>query len=419
MKIIATFILAFSVFFSYSQLPEDLPSLIETPAGQQIINAQEWKANRGELIKIFEKEVYGRIPIGFIPSKSFTLKEISNDALGGRAIRKQVVIEIADPGKKNKIEIGLLIYLPANPSGPVPIFLGLNFYGNHTIHPDPAIFLTQSWLRNNEEFGITDNKANDASRGVRISRWPVEYILSRGYGLATVYYGDIDPDFDDGFQNGIHSLMGYEDGNAIPAYGPGSISAWAYGLSRAMDYIETDRDIDADKVIVFGHSRLGKASLWAGAKDSRFAMVISNNSGCGGAALSMRKQGETVKAINDRFPHWFCDNFLKYNDNEEELPVDQHMLLALVAPRPLYVASAQEDDGADPYGEQLSSYLAANVYKLYDFEVNIPYEPVVVNLPYKYGRIGYHLRSGPHDIRGYDWEQYLDFADFHFRKGKD
>ncbi|MGC9341894.1 MAG: acetylxylan esterase [Bacteroidales bacterium] len=419
MKFITTLILAFYFLTSYSQIPDELPPILQTMEGEEINNLQDWEANRDKLIKVFENEIYGRFPAGFMPSKSFVLQEIYNNALDGTAIRKQVMIEISDPGKAGKVEIAMLIYLPVNHSGPVPVFLGLNFYGNHTIHPDPAIFLTDSWVRNNEEFGITDNKANNASRGVRVSRWPVEYILSRGYGLATIYYGDIDPDFDDGFQNGIHSLLGYEDERDVPGYGPGSIAAWAYGLSVAMDYFETDRDIDKDKVIVFGHSRLGKASLWAGANDSRFAMVISNNSGCGGAALSMRKHGETVKAINDRFPHWFCDNFLKYNDNEDELPLDQHMLLGLIAPRLLYVASAQEDDWADPYGEQLSAYLASRVYEDYNFEVNIPYEPVVVNLPYKYGRIGYHLRAGPHDIRAYDWEQYLDFADFHFQKVSD
>lgn len=415
MKLVALALLCFYTISGSAQVPGELPYTLKTSQGVNIDNTEKWEEHRGKLISLFEKEVYGSFPVSFTPSTSFSLLESNDEALEGRAVRKQVIIEISGAGKEETVEIRLLIYLPAGTEKPVPVFLGLNFYGNHTIHSDPDILLTRSWVRNNAEFGITENEANNDSRGVRISRWPVEYILSRGYGLATIYYGDIDPDFDDGFQNGIHSLLGYDSEEDFPADGPGSISAWAFGLSRAMDYFETDKDIDKAKVIVFGHSRLGKASLWAGATDPRFAMVISNNSGCGGAALSMRKHGETVKAINDRFPHWFCDNFLKYNDNEDALPVDQHMLLGLIAPRLLYVASAQEDDWADPYGEQLSAYLASQVYELYDYDIGIPYDPVVVNLPYKKERIGYHLRSGPHDISGYDWEQYLDFADFHFK----
>ena len=211
----------------------------------------------------------------------------------------------------------------------------------------------------------------------------------------------------------------YNDENIRnPLTDAGSIAVWVYGLSKVLDYFETDENIDSDRVAVFGHSRLGKASLWAGASDQRFAITISNNSGCGGAALSMRKHGETVKRINTSFPHWFCDNFMKYNDNEENLPVDQHMLLGLIAPRPLYVASAEEDDWADPRGEQLSAFLSEEIYDLYNLKTCVKKTKAVINSPVKKGLVGYHIRTGKHDLMAYDWEQYLDFADMHFKEKK-
>jgi hypothetical protein len=387
-----------------------LPDPLVMSNGTKVTNAQAWKdKRRPEVLELFRTYVYGRAPVGRPKDMTFKVFDLEQRALGGLATRKQVAVNFT--GREDGPGMDILIYLPNNREKPIPTFVILNFGGNHTICSDPAIKLSTSWMRSGP--GVVNNRATAETRGRAASRFPLEDILKRGYGLATIYYGDIDPDFDDGFKNGVQPAFDkLRDGKRAPdAWG--SIGAWAWGLNRAMDYFETDADIDNNRVIVLGHSRLGKTALWAGARDERFAIVISNDSGCGGAALSRRRFGETVERINTSFPHWFCENFKKYNGKENDLPVDQHMLIALIAPRPVYVASADEDLWADPKGEFLSCKYADPVYKLLDTKgLGVDRMPAL-NSPVKTGTIGYHVRSGSHNLTNYDWQQYMDFADLH------
>ncbi|MCS7139032.1 MAG: acetylxylan esterase [Crenarchaeota archaeon] len=363
------------------------------------------KRRRPEILELFRTHVYGRAPLGKPEEASFEVFDENENALDGKAKRKQVLIKFTKNGESS---MDLLIYLPKN-SIPAPVFLMLNFGGNHTVSPEPEIRIRKR--QSNTPWGefFSSEKSRGWDRSI-----PLEKILSRGYGFATACYSDIDPDFHDGFKNGVHGVFDSLFGEERPPDAWGSIGAWAWGLSRALDYIETDKDLDGESVIVMGVSRLGKAALWAGAQDERFSIVISNTSGCGGAALSRRRFGETVRMINTAFPHWFCENFKKYNDREDELPVDQHMLIALIAPRPVYVASADEDLWCDPRGEFLAAKAADPVYRLLGKE-GLPIDEMPpLNYPVM-GTIGYHIRSGGHGLTEYDWDRYMDFADKNFK----
>lgn len=385
-----------------------LPDPLKFADGRAVKSAGEWRSKRRpEIMRLFEQQVYGKTP----PARKIEYEVTSRDrnALGGSATRDQVTVWIT--GSRQGPAMKLLIYKPNKRSGPVPVFLGPNFGGNQTVNADPGIDMSKSWMRPGK--GVENHRATEATRGAGASRWHVEKVLARGFATATLYYGDIFPDHAAGRPDSIIPYFQKEpapdDWNAI--------GAWAYGLSRALDYIEKDKDLDAKRVAVHGHSRLGKTALWAGAQDERFAIVISNDSGEGGAALARRTYGETVERINTSFPHWFNANFKQFNMRVADLPVDQHMLIALIAPRPVYVASAVEDKWADPRGEFLSALGADPVYRLLGTDGLAAKEMPGIHQPVV-SRIGYHIRAGVHDVTEYDWEQFMNFADHHFGRKK-
>lgn len=384
----------------------ELPDPLLCLDGTRIEDQRGWsETRRPEILELFRDQVYGRSPEPLAKVRVELLEEGVSELAGG-AQRRQLRVHVAPT-----LSFDLLIYLPQPSAGPVPAFLAPNYYGNLSVHADPKILMSRSWMGEKEEFGIVDHRATEATRGVRSNRWAIEAILRRGYAFCTVHYGDIDPDVDDGFNNGVHGAFPSPEGERTgDAWG--SIAGWAFGLSRCLDALEQDPDIDATRVAVMGHSRLGKTALWAGAEDQRFALVISNDSGCGGAALSRRPFGESVARINAVFPYWFCRNFHAYGADVTRLPVDQHMLLALIAPRPAYVASAAEDLWADPRGEFLSARHAQPVYELLGAPGLLGDEPPATNVSVQ-GPLGYHRRDGEHDVTDVDWAHYLDFADRH------
>lgn len=388
--------------------PYTLPDPLVCEDGTKVADAEAWKTKRRpELLRLFEKEVYGHTPLGRPAEMTFVPVSEKKDARGGKAVRLETDVRLF--GKADGPTLRLLVYLPAAAEKPVPVFLALNFEGNHAVTTEPDIPLPAGWVPNNRGANLQDNQPSEKTRGVQADRWQIDYALAHGYGVATAYYGDLDPDFDDGFKNGVHAVTG------VPKEGEwGSIGAWAWGLSRAQDWLETEPRVDAKKVIVMGHSRLGKAALWAGAQDERFALVISNNSGAGGAALSRRIFGETVEDLNVRFPHWFTPAYHRWNGRESECPVDQHQLIALLAPRPMLITSATEDQWADPKGEFLAGLAAGPVYELLGragLAVTEPPPPEkLLDTP-----VGYFLRTGKHDVTLADWQAYVTFADKHLR----
>jgi hypothetical protein len=385
-----------------------LPDPLAGPDGMPATTIDGWwNVSRPHQFALLEQHVYGRrLPPAFTPVEGEV--ERADIELGGvAATRLQARIRMGAGPRAPLVDV--LVYLPRGRL-PCPVFLGLNFRGNQAQHPDPPIRLSRAWVDNEPRIGITDHRATEASRGGHARRFPVEAMLARGYGMATACSGDIFADRPDGRADSVLAALGRPTSGDLPANEPGAIAAWAWGLSRILDWLVTLPEVDSTRVIVMGHSRLGKAALWAGACDERFAMVVSNDSGCGGAALERRRSGETVADITRKFPHWFCPAFARYAGREQDLPCDAHVLLAMTAPRPLYVASAIEDTWADPEGEFLAARAAEPVWTLFGLPGLGPAAWPPVDTPVG-GRTGYHVRSGGHDLLEYDWQRFADFAD--------
>lgn len=375
-----------------------LPDLLVAADGRPVRNTQDWRKRRAELIGLFEANIYGVAPRPL--RQRYVLDEQDMAALGGLAVRRQVTILL--DGRGDGPQMRVLLYLPAHARGRVPVFVGPNFHGNQAVHPDPAIRITPSWVT--PATGIRKGSATLHSRGIDMSEWPIEAILKAGYGVATYFTGDLYPDGEGKVAESIQPW--FRTSPSDPQHW-GAIATWAWGLSRVYDYLATDRAVDPRRVIVFGHSRYGKAALWAGARDERFAMVIANGSGEGGAALYRRNFGETIRVMNN---YWFAPRFKTFAERENELPVDAHALIALVAPRPVYIASATEDWWADPKGEFLAAKGADPVYRLLgagglDAQVMPPPDRSIQS------RIGYHVRTGPHALTTSDWSHFIAFAD--------
>ncbi len=364
-----------------------LPELLISGEGQKITTVRQWEEiRRPEILNLFEEHVYGKVPRDF-DDIQFKIVNQNNQAMDGKATLKEVAVTVTRNNKS--LTMNLLIFLPNSVEYPVPVFLVINHRGVKTM---------------------------DITRKVRDGFWPAEQVIEAGYGIAGFDVIDVSPDDKIKFSEGVLSQL-YPEQLEMDD-GMRALGAWGWGASRAVDYFEQDKSVDATKVISVGHSRGGKASLWFGAQDERVAITISNESGNSGAALSRRDFGETVERITKSFPYWFSPNYRKYAGNEDKLPVDQHMLIALIAPRAVYVASAAEDLWADPKGQYLALKEAQPVFKLYGINVNLPSTMPEVNNQVIRQHMGFHNREGKHNMTPYDWEQFIKFADEYFGRNK-
>lgn len=379
-------IMLFVIAKSYAQTFEttsSLPDALKTIDGTTINNVLGWeKMRRPEILSLFEENIYGPMPKNFDNISYKVVNEVSN-IMDGKANLKEVDITVEKD--KKTIAIHVTLFTPSKATKSLPVFLLINNRGKENTDP---------------------------TRKVKSEFWPAEMAIDSGYAIAAFHVSDAAPDNKDTYQNGVLQLYPEQ---LSADNGMKAIGAWAWAASRVMDYFKTNKDIDFNKVNLVGHSRGGKAALWAGAQDKRFAMIFASCSGNTGAALARRNVGESIKAINTTFPHWFNNNYKRFNDNADALPVDQHLLISLIAPRPVYTTSATEDIWADPVGSYRSISEAQKVYTLYGKKSGLSPSPPPMNTPIIQSILGYHNREGIHNMTAYDWGNFIRFAGFHYK----
>ncbi len=385
-----------------------LPDPLVMFDGKPVTTKAQWvKQRRPELKVLFQHYMYGYLPAA--PKIKATVGQRFNDALGGKATIQEVTIELGKPGAP---QIHVLVITPNHVKIPAPTILGLNFCGNHTVLNDPRVSLNPNWIPTSQYCpGVVNNRATDAARGKGIdSEWGVAEAIARGYAIVAFYNGDLAPDTPD-FTRGV--FPHFTAANATKETAWGNVAAWAWGFHRVMDYLVTDRAIDKKRIAAFGHSRMGKAAMFAAAMDERIAMVFPHQAGRGGTSPNRGTVGESVKVINERFPHWFNDTFPLFSDNPAKLPFDQHNLVALMAPRPVLFSCAVEDTWSNPAGQFEVLQAASKVYEFLGVEglkaAKMPEAGEAVK-----SRLGYFYRNGKHSTTGEDWKAFLDFADRHF-----
>ena len=372
--------------------------------GSKVTTKEQWnQQRRPELKALFQHYMYG-----FLPAPAAVTAKVEaekKDLFGGKATLRDVTLTYGPAGTP---PLSLLVVQPNMTTGKIPMWIGINFAGNHTALADPIVSLPKSWMAKNNP-GVIDERATDAGRGKQVDVWNIELIIDRGYGIAMFYYGDLDPDKND-FTDGVHPHFLKPGQKELGKHDWGSVAAWAYGAHRVVDYLLTDAAVDPKRIALVGHSRLGKATLLAGALDERIALVIPHQAGCGGTAPSRGKIGEPVKRINDVFPHWFNDTFPEFNEQTDKLPFDQHSLVALCAPRAVLLSNAIEDQWANPSGQFEMLQAADPVYRLLGVEgletKAVPELGTLAN-----SRLGYFIREGKHSMTTADWKAFLDFAD--------
>ena len=400
----------------------DLPNPLVALDGHVITTSAQWfNERRPELKALFGHYMYGPIPPK-PASMQIAKRGDYQDFLDNQATLKLRTLQI---GPGNGPRIDLILVIPNLRDGPAPVFLAMNFCGNHALTTDLRVPLAQTWLGNNC-INCTNNSATEAARGTQVADWPLAEIVRRGYALAVFYNGDVDSDRAQA-STGLYAWLNENDPAQNNPTNRGTIAAWAWGFQRCVDYLVTDPDVDARHIASLGHSRNGKTALLAAAFDDRIAMAFPHQAGCGGTAPSRGKTGESVKVINDHFPHWFNAEFKKFNDLPERLPFDQNCLVALCAPRPVLFSAAQDDQWANPAGQFQVLQAADSVYHLLGVQgltelhrgVSTPIgsqSPPTGQLIG--GRLGYYLREGKHSMGRDDWRVFLDFADKQWGKPK-